>query len=76
MPPVASGSPTESRKGTTVYHEHGGKKILVRAAKISLRRSKGVHYETIARWCSICGFELSDRGKRLQMEALEGLMRS
>ena len=75
MPPVASGSPSESRKGTTVYHdEHRGKKIVVRATNVSLRRSNGVHYETIGHWCPVCGFQLSDRGKRLLVEALKGLM--
>ena len=74
MPNIASGSPAESRKGTTVYHEHSGQKIVVRAAKVSLRRSNGVHYETIAHWCPVCGFQLNDRGKLLQMEALKGLM--
>ena len=71
MPQIASTNPTESRKGTTVYHEHSGKKIVVRATKVSLRRSKGVHYETIGHWCPVCGFRLSEAGKRMQLEALE-----
>lgn len=74
MPPIASASATESRKGTTVYHEHNGKKVIVRATKVSLRRSNGVHYETIGRWCPVCGFRLSEKGKRLQVEFLKGLM--
>ena len=74
MPPVASGSPSASRKGTTLYHEHSGKKIVVRATKVSLRRSNGVHYETIGHWCPVCGFQLSDRGKQLQFDTLAELM--
>ena len=70
MPPLASGSPSESRKGTTLYHEHGDQKIIVRATKVSLRRSNGVHYETIGHWCPVCGFQLNDAGKRMQLEAL------
>ena len=75
MPTLASGRPTESRKGTTVYqkNEHGGKKIVVRATKVSIRGSGGVQYQTIAHWCPVCRFQLSDKGKQLQIETLEGL---
>ena len=65
MPAIDSGRPSESRKGTTVYHEHGGRKVLVGATKVSLGRITGVHYTTIDRWCSICGFQLSDAGSRI-----------
>ena len=74
MTPLASGSPAESRKGTTLLHEHGGQKIVVRATKVSLRQSNGVHYETIGHWCPVCGFRLSDRGKQLQYDTLAELM--
>ena len=62
--------------GTTVYHEHSCQKITVRATKISIRRSNGLHYETIAHWCPICGFQVNDIGRRMQLEALEGLLGS
>ena len=74
MPRVASRSPSESRKGTTVYHEHSGEKMLVRATKVSLRRSNGVHYQTIGLSCPICGFQVNDAGKRMQLEDLERLL--
>ena len=55
---------------------HGGTKVVVRATKVNLRQSNGVHYETIGHWCPVCRFQLSDRGKRLQFEALEGLLQA
>ena len=55
-------------------NEHGGKKVTVRATKVSLRRSNGVHYETIGHWCPVCGFQLNDRGKQLQFDTLAELM--
>ncbi len=70
MPQVASGSPLASRKGTKLFHEHNGQKIVVRATKVSLRQSNGVHYETIGHWCPVCGFQLNYRGKRMQLEAM------
>jgi len=76
MPTVASGSPSESRKGTTVYPEHSGRKVIVRATKVSFRRSNGVHYETIGQWCPFCGFQPNDTGKRIQLETLEGLLQA
>ena len=75
MPPIASASPSESRMGTTLFaREHSGQKIVVRATKVSLRRSNGVHYENIGHWCPICGFQLSEAGRRLQLETLAQLM--
>ena len=62
------------REPRSTNDEHRGKKIVVRATNVSLRRSNGVHYETIGHWCPVCGFQLRDRGKRLLVEALKGLM--
>lgn len=64
-------SQTQSRNHTTVYHLHYGHKFIVRAVKVSKRGSRGVHYLTIARVCSVCGFELNRAGKRMQLEDLE-----
>jgi len=46
------------------------------AIKVSRRRSNGVHYQTIGRWCLICGFALNEAGKDMPLQALESLLRA
>jgi len=46
------------------------------AIKVSRRRSNGVHYQTIGRWCFICGFVLNEAGKDMPLRALESLLRA
>lgn len=74
MAMAAAGRPTESRKGTTVYHNHGSKRYVVRSLKVSLRGSNGVHYETHGYECVICGLWGNDKFKQMQLEALEELL--
>ncbi len=49
---------------------------LTMAIKVSRRRSNGVHYQTIGRWCFICGFVLNEAGKDMPLRALESLLRA
>lgn len=71
---VTLGTPTETRKGTTLFHVHRGVQYVVRALKVSLERSNGVHYETHGYECLVCGMWGNARFKERQLEALEELL--
>ena len=71
-----AGTPVDIRKGTTLYHEHSGKRYVVRTVKVSQMRSNGVHYETHGYECVICGIWSNEVFKQIQLEALEELLRA
>ena len=71
-----AGTPTERRKGDTLYHIHHGKEYVVKAVRWSLWRSGNVYDETIGQACVICGFEANSKYREVQLEALEELLRA
>lgn len=71
---AVAGTPTERRKGDTLYHIHHGIQYVVRVVRWSVTRSGSVFDEVVGQLCRICGFQANSKFKQLQLEALEELL--
>ena len=65
--------PKLRKRGQAVYHRHSGTETLVRSLNYVETYSKGTKHISMALWCPVCGFTLTERGRRMQIDELKRL---